>query len=124
MTEAQFQRSVIELAQINGWRVFHARKAQNGKGAWRTPVAADGAGFPDLVLVKDGRLVFAELKTDTGRLRPEQKQWLDELSLVGIDSAGCHECGGAQSFYDTVIWRPKDWDDILATLNTRNTSPF
>ena len=124
MTEAQFQRSVIELAQLNGWKVAHFRPAQNGKGAWRTPVAADGAGFPDLVLVKDGRLIFAELKTNTGRVRPEQKSWFDELCMVGLDSAGCHECGGVRIFYDAVIWRPRDWDDILATLNTRKQAPW
>ena len=116
MTEAQFQAAVIELAQINGWRVFHARKAQNGKGAWRTPVAADGAGFPDLVLVKD-RVIFAELKTNTGRVSPAQREWLDALAEARVKA---HSTG----VVDAVVWRPKDWDDILATLNTRNTSPF
>jgi hypothetical protein len=107
VTEAQFQRSVIELAQLNGWKVAHFRPAQNAKGVWRTPVAADGAGFPDLVLVKD-RVIFAELKTDKGRVRPDQKEWLEALDRCAT----------------TVIWRPRDWPTILATLNTRPTTPF
>ena len=101
MTEAQFQRSVIELAQRAKWKVAHFRPAQNAKGAWRTPVAADGAGFPDLVLVRD-RVIFAELKTDKGRLRPEQREWLDALAFAGVN--------------DAVIWRPRDWRVIEETL--------
>ena len=116
MTERDFQRTVIELAQRLGWRVAHFRPAMNARGDWRTPVAADGKGFPDLVLVRDGRLIFAELKTNHGRLRPEQKQWLDDLSWVGLDSAGCHECGGARNFYAVSTWRPADWDHIEETL--------
>ena len=116
MTEAQFQRSVIELAQLNGWKVAHFRTAQNSKGAWRTPVAADGAGFPDLVLVKD-RVIFAELKTNRGRVRPEQRAWHDALTEARVKAQ-------STGVVDAVVWRPKDWDDILATLNTRNTSPF
>ena len=116
MTEAQFQRSVIELAQLNGWKVAHFRPAQNGRGNWRTPVAADGAGFPDLVLVRD-RVIFAELKTDRGRVRPEQQAWLDALTEARVKAQ-------TSGVLDVVIWRPKDWPDILATLNTRQVTPW
>ena len=119
MTEAQFQRSVIELAQLNGWKVAHFRPAQNSKGNWRTPVAADGKGFPDLVLVKD-RVIFAELKTDKGRIRPEQRAWLDAIHTATTgDPPPCD-----RTIIETRVWRPRDWPDILATLNTRNTTPF
>ena len=116
MTEAQFQRSVIELAQLNGWKVAHFRPAQNGKGAWRTPVAADGAGFPDLVLVRD-RVIFAELKTNTGRVSPAQREWLDALTRAG---ANTHKAASVE----TVVWRPEDWHEILAALNTREQAPW
>ena len=119
MTEAQFQRSVIELAQLNGWKVAHFRPAQNSKGAWRTPVAADGAGFPDLVLVRD-RVIFAELKTDKGRVRPEQREWLDAIQTATTgDPPPCD-----RTIIETRVWRPRDWPDILATLNTRKQAPW
>ena len=114
MTEAQFQRSVIELAQLNGWKVAHFRKAQNGKGAWRTAVAADGAGFPDLVLARD-RVIFAELKTDKGRVRPEQRAWLDALTCAGVNT---HRAASVE----TVVWRPRDWNDIQETLTRKGRS--
>lgn len=113
MKEADFQRQVLEAATRLGWRTAHFRPAQNARGQWRTPVAGDGKGFPDLVLVRD-RIIFAELKTDSGRVRPDQRDWLDALSMATIDTAGCMECGGAP--VDVVVWRPRDWDDIIAKL--------
>ena len=101
MTEAELQASVVECARLFGWRVAHFRPARTAHG-WRTPVAADGAGFPDLVLVRD-RVVFRELKAADGRLRPEQATWLDALRVAGADAA---------------VWTPGDWTGaaVEATL--------
>ena len=68
-----------------------------------TPVAADGAGFPDLVLVHPRRqlLAFAELKSDRGRVRPEQEAWLADLREAGVVA---------------FLWRPSDWAAIQAFL--------
>lgn len=113
--ERDFQRTVIELAQRLGWRVAHFRPARTvdrrGGERWQTPVDADGAGFPDLVLVRE-RVIFAELKTDNGRLRREQRQWLNAINGASPTDA-----------VDAVVWRPKDWDHIHATL-TGHWTPF
>lgn len=98
--ERAFQDQVIRLAHHLRWRVAHFRPAQNSRGDWRTPVAADGKGFPDLVLVRD-RVIYAELKTDRGVLRPEQRAWVEAL-----EKAGC----------EVHIWRPKHWNNIVRTL--------
>src|SRR4051794_27414866 len=58
--EAVFQDQVIEIAHIYRWRVAHFRPAQTSRG-WRTPVAADGMGFPDLVLIRQPEMIIAEL---------------------------------------------------------------
>lgn len=102
LTERDWQRQVIELAQLHRWRVAHFRPAQT-KDGWRTPVEADGKGFPDLVLVRiPGELIFAELKSDTGRLSDDQTIWLDLLRLVrGID---------------VYVWRPRDFDEVERRL--------
>jgi len=84
VTEAAFQQTVIDLAHMLGWKVAHFRPARTEKG-WRTPVAADGAGFPDLVLVRE-RVVFMELKSDRGRLSVAQRAWLDDLSAAGVEA--------------------------------------
>ncbi len=99
ITEAELQAAVIDLAHLLGWRVAHFRPAQT-RGRWSTPVSADGAGFPDLVLARRGVVIFAELKTKTGRLRPEQIEWLKSLALAGWEE---------DSPVRTYIWRPDDW---------------
>jgi Holliday junction resolvase len=100
VTEAEFQRAVIEAAQLLGWRVAHFRAARTKHG-WRTPVAADGAGFPDLIAVRGSRLLAAELKSERGRLRPEQADWLEALQGAGAEAR---------------IWRPADWRVIEELL--------
>lgn len=102
-SEADFQAGVIDLARIYGWRVAHFRAARQQDGAWRTPVAADGKGFPDLVLVHPQRgVLFRELKTDVGHVTAEQEAWLDRLA-----GAGC----------DAKVWRPADWPEIRHALS-------
>jgi hypothetical protein len=107
--ESAFQRAVIEYAQWHGWRVAHFRPAQNARGRWRTPVAADGAGFPDLVLVRRQRLVFAELKADRGQVTAAQDLWLGALYAVAE----------ATRQVEVVVWRPRDWPAIERTLGSR-----
>jgi hypothetical protein len=55
--EQSFQSVVIEVARLAGWRVAHFRAARTVKG-WKVPVTADGAGWPDLVLVRPPRIVL------------------------------------------------------------------
>ncbi len=101
LTEAAFEKQVIDLAHVYGWRVAHFRPARvtvRGKETYRTAVGADGQGFPDLVLARQGVVLFRELKTDDGKASAEQLQWL--LSV-----------GGA-------IWRPSMWDAIVRELGT------
>lgn len=104
VSEAAFQRQVIQLAQMCGWRVAHFRAAQNARGHWRTPVAGDGAGWPDLVLVRGDRILYRELKTETGKPTPEQIAWGITLTTAGGDWA---------------IWRPSDWPVIEQVLMRR-----
>lgn len=106
VSEAQFQRMVIDLAHLYGWRVAHFRRVQVRRGSgsvyWETPVAADGKGFPDLVLVRGGSLLFAELKVPPNTTTPEQREW-----LAALRAAGQH----------VAVWTPDSWVEIEATLS-------
>ena len=101
LTESMWQRRVVDLAAFCGWRVAHFRPARTATG-WRTAVEADGVGYPDLTLVRDGRLLFVELKSEAGRVSPEQRIWLAELSSVP----------GVEVF----CWRPSDWAKVQRVL--------
>ena len=94
-TEAQFLKAVIEYAQLHKWRVFHARPARTAKG-WRTATQGDN-GFPDCVFCREGVAIFAELKTEAGRLTAMQGAWLYNLP-------------------NAYLWRPKDWPEIEKVL--------
>lgn len=108
ISENEWQRQVIDLAHLFGWKVAHFRPAQTTKG-WRTPVAADGAGWPDLVLVRE-RIIACELKRETGKLAPAQQEWLDALTAAGAE---------------THVWRPSDLDAVAEVLRRRQpTSQF
>jgi hypothetical protein len=83
MTEQDLQQALIDGARRLGYRVAHFRPAWTARG-YRTPVEADAAGFPDLVICGHGHLLFAECKTGRGRLTAEQHAWLDALVACGV----------------------------------------
>lgn len=97
MSETDLQDAVIETAQRFKWRVAHFRAVRvqrpDGTVYYQTPVQADGAGFPDLVLVRE-RVLWVELKSETGRLSMEQQDWMFAL-------------GAADQ--ERYVWHPVDW---------------
>lgn len=102
-TEARFLARVTDLAQLQGWKWMHIRPGLNERGRYRTPVAGPlGAGWPDLVLVRNTRLIFAELKAERGRITPLQESVLWVL--------------GGLPQVEVFIWRPRDWETIERVL--------
>jgi len=117
LSEAAWQRQVIQMARTFGWLVAHFRTALNRRGRWQTAVAADGSGFPDLVLVHErtGDTIFAELKTDTGRVSPEQERWLTALQTGFANDA--------EALAHANVWRPRDFARVRARLMTHHLGP-
>lgn len=76
---------MIELARTLGWRVYYVPDSRH----------VSDRGFPDLTMIHEAkrRLVFAELKTEKGKVRPEQEIWLGVLKDVGVE---------------VHLWRPAD----------------
>lgn len=93
MTEAQFQRRIMDYCQLRGLLLFHDTDSRK-----------NNPGFPDLVIVGPNRVLFRELKTQTGRISPKQEGWLLALQHAGQDA---------------TVWRPSDWvDRIVPQLNS------
>jgi len=102
ITEAAFTAQVIALARWYKWRVAHFRPAMTKRGRWVTAVQGDGAGFPDLVLVRNGSLIFAELKSVNGKVAPNQQEWLKSLSSA--------------SGVAVYVWKPYEINEIEKVL--------
>jgi len=105
ISERDFQSNVIDLAHLLGWVVAHFRPART-KNGWATPVAADGKGFPDLILVhaQQGRTLAVELKADRkdAKVTAEQQAWLRRFAATSVE---------------VDVWRPADLDDIGRILS-------
>ena len=102
LTEYAWQLQVIAFARLHGWRVAHFRPGMNRRGECQTAVQGDGVGFPDLVLVKPGKCIVAELKSDEGRVSEEQRVWLRAFEAAGVPA---------------YTWRPRDWSEVVEVLS-------
>jgi hypothetical protein len=96
MTEAQWQTTVIDLAYAHHWRVYHTFDSRRSY-----------PGFPDLVLVRD-RIIYAELKSEKGRVTLTQQEWIDDLNGAGGEAH---------------IWRPSDFDEVKQILRGLRGEP-
>ena len=103
--EADFQAAVIELAELQGWRVYHTHDSR------KSP-----PGFPDLTMVRGHELIFAELKIDSPKSVPtvEQKEWLADLRRVAIHVSD--EMPVGKPVIRVRLWRPALWPEIEQVL--------
>ena len=92
MLEAEFHEQVATLMRLNGWSVYSVPDSRR----------VSLAGYPDLTMWKGSRLIFAELKTEKGRVSPAQEDVLSDLRHIP-----CAEI---------YIWRPSNFDRILEIL--------
>jgi len=104
ISEDTFQNNFIDLARTLGYKVAHFRPARTEKG-WRTAVSGDGAGFVDCVIAKPGRTIFAELKSESGKLSEAQAAWILLL-----------QSGGGEVY----VWKPSDWNEMVRILQRKS----
>src|SRR5205823_10582265 len=68
----------------------------------RTQHWGTDTGFPDVLMLRGGRLLVAECKCGSGRKRKDQRVWLDAFESV-------FDC-------EVYEWRPEDGDAIRELL--------
>lgn len=91
ISEKDFMGQVIVLAKARGWFVYHTYDSRRSE-----------YGFPDLVMVRAPRLIFAELKREHGHLTDEQAMWLNQLRSAYQE--------------EVYVWYPSEWESIEAIL--------
>lgn len=95
-TEKQFMDAVLELAEVLGWLCYHTHDSRDSR-----------AGFPDIVMLRRGKMIVAELKrSPKDRMTPAQSTWLLEFAKVGHPS---HSISAYR-------WDPTDWPEIRTAL--------
>lgn len=84
MKGPEYQRTqrITEALRAFGWRHVWFRAAKTDKG-YRTPLSGD-KGYVDITAVHPSRgiLLLCEVKSDRGKLSPEQMAWRDALAQV------------------------------------------
>ena len=92
ITEKDLREQVRDLCKLFGWMMYFS---------WTS--IHSPRGFPDLVLVhpSKNRVIFAELKSEKGKLTEEQVEWLDALG----------DCG-----QEVYVWRPGQIESIARLL--------
>lgn len=93
MTERELSQALVNAARTMGWKVYRTWNSINSP-----------KGFPDLTMVRNSRLIFAELKTDSGKVTPDQEEW-----------AGALVASGRCEYY---LWRPADLEAAYKILLT------
>ena len=102
VSEKEFQRTVVEYAHALGYKVYHqldtgkCRKCGEPNFSKRI-----GPGFVDLVIAGHGKVIFAEIKAEKGRLTKDQETWQAVLRTA---------------LKRVYVWRPSDWDEIEEVL--------
>jgi hypothetical protein len=107
VTGEELLGKIVDLAHWTGWSVAHFRSVRvqraDGSTYYQTPVAADGKGWPDLVMVhpQRGLILYREIKGNNETVSKDQAEWGARLSIAGGD---------------WNVWRPRHWVEIEATL--------
>jgi hypothetical protein len=92
-SEEEWRHQVRGIATRYGWRLqYHTADSRRSDPGW-----------PDEVFGHLGqrRTLFVEFKTDSGRIRPAQREWLAHLA-----DSGC----------EVAVWRPGDLPTVLQVL--------
>lgn len=98
ITEKTFQKWVEAVLSEEGWLWYHApdNVPRNGH------IQNIKAGFPDLVAVRGRRIIYIELKRETGTTTEAQEWWHAALREAG---------------QEVYVWRPRDKGTIRKYLS-------
>lgn len=90
ISEKALMQAVIDLARLLQYDLYHTHDSRRS-----------APGFPDLLMAskrgrigQPNRLIVAELKTERGRLSPQQAEWLKLFEACGVPA---------------YVLRPSDW---------------
>jgi hypothetical protein len=100
LSEAQWSELFVEIARIGQWAPrYHTVVSRYSK-----------RGFLDWQLLKGPRVLNVELKTEEGKVTPQQQEWIDAWRVVEAATKG---------LVQVYVWRPSDYDEVVEVLTGR-----
>lgn len=91
LSERDWQSLVVDAAKLFGWTTFHVLHSRGMERGW-----------PDLVALRAGEAIFAELKTEDGKVTAAQGTVLAQLEEAG---------------FEVHVWRPSSEREVLDRLS-------
>jgi hypothetical protein len=110
MTEKEFERRMCELIKRRGGLTYKLVGLVNG--------------LPDrIVILPGGRVIFVELKSDTGRLSKLQRFRIKEMEKVGAEVRVLRGFNDVKNFIEGVMpMAGADGCEVIITLGKLNQS--
>lgn len=108
-SEAHLQARALTAAEQLGWTSYHTHDSRRS-----------AKGFPDAVLVRRERLVFAEFKVEAEQRRATLRdiatrpEWLRSRGITNEQARWLEAL--ARTAAEVYVWRPSDWDAMLEVL--------
>lgn len=90
--ETEIQNSVRNELRKDGWFVI---RHQQGLGAHK--------GFADLTAIKEGKTIYVEIKTPTGRLSEWQKQFQHDIEAHGAQYIVCRSVDDIRPYLTSTM---------------------
>ena len=91
ISEKGYAQQIYDLARYYHWRCYRTHDSRHSP-----------AGYPDFSLLHGRRHVYAEIKSEKGKLAPEQRAWL--LALL-------------QAGHEVYLFRPSNWSLVVDVLS-------
>lgn len=98
-SEADFATWLKDTALTAGWLYYHTFDSRRSD-----------EGFPDVVMIKDVRMIVAELKAEGQHPTPKQVIWLEAFRIAGRHPAA----DGLTA--EVYLWYPHDRPRIMEIL--------
>ena len=103
ISEAEWMVTIGDALDLTRWSWIHHRPARRANGQWTTPTQGNSSkGFPDIFAARPPRVLWIEVKTNTGQASLEQTEWIGRLNASGQEAH--------------ILYFPRDWHRFEALI--------